>query len=48
MAIIGRRTDLELRDVYAAHGPELYRFALRQLGDGQAAEEAVHEVFLRA
>ncbi|MFJ8964730.1 sigma-70 family RNA polymerase sigma factor [Lentzea sp. NPDC102401] len=48
MAIIGKRADLDLRDVYAAHGPELYRFALRQLGDGQAAEEAVQEVFLRA
>ncbi|MFD4669639.1 sigma-70 family RNA polymerase sigma factor [Lentzea sp. NPDC058450] len=48
MAIIGKKTDLDLRDVYATHGPELYRFALRQLGDGQAAEEAVQEVFLRA
>jgi len=48
MAITGKRTDLDLRDVYAAHGPEIYRFALRQLGDGQAAEEAVQEVFLRA
>ncbi|WP_394613306.1 sigma-70 family RNA polymerase sigma factor [Lentzea sp. JNUCC 0626] len=48
MAIIGRRADLDLREVYAAHGPELYRFALRQLGDGPAAEEAVQEVFLRA
>ncbi|MET9227773.1 sigma-70 family RNA polymerase sigma factor [Lentzea sp. NPDC003310] len=48
MAIIGKRADLDLRAVYAAHGPELYRFALRQLGDGPAAEEAVQEVFLRA
>ncbi|MDX8048525.1 sigma-70 family RNA polymerase sigma factor [Lentzea sp. BCCO 10_0798] len=48
MAITGKRGDLDLRDVYAAHGPEIYRFALRQLGDGQAAEEAVQEVFLRA
>lgn len=48
MAIIGKRGDLDLRDVYAAHGPEIYRFALRQLGNGQAAEEAVQEVFLRA
>ncbi|MFD9701331.1 sigma-70 family RNA polymerase sigma factor [Lentzea sp. NPDC059081] len=48
MAIIGKRAELDLRAVYAAHGPEIYRFALRQLGDRQAAEEAVQEVFLRA
>ncbi|GLY46897.1 sigma-70 family RNA polymerase sigma factor [Lentzea sp. NBRC 102530] len=48
MAIIGKRAELDLRTVYAAHGPEVYRFALRQLGDRQAAEEVVQEVFLRA
>lgn len=40
--------DSGLRAAYAAHGPELYRFALRQLRDGGAAEEVVQEVFLRA
>ncbi len=58
MAIIGRRRaptpslDLGAEDgvraAYAAHGPELYRFALRQLGDEGAAQEVVQEVFLRA
>src|SRR3954447_10371641 len=40
--------DDGVRAVYAAHGPELYRFALRSLGDGGLAEEAVQETFLRA
>ena len=31
-------TELDVRSAYAAHGPELYRFALRQLGDGGAAD----------
>jgi RNA polymerase sigma-70 factor (ECF subfamily) len=39
---------LDVRDAYAAHGAELYRFALRQLGDGGAAQDVVQEVFLRA
>ena len=34
--------------VYRAHGPELYRFAMRSLGDAGLAEEAVQETFLRA
>ncbi|MCK2242754.1 MULTISPECIES: sigma-70 family RNA polymerase sigma factor [unclassified Crossiella] len=48
----GLATDLSadagLRAAYAAHGPELYRFALRQLRDEGTAQEAVQEVFLRA
>ena len=40
--------DAALRAVYDAHGPELYRFARRSLGDPGLAEEAVQEVFLRA
>jgi len=40
--------SLDVRAAYAAHGPELYRFALRQLGDGGAAQDVVQEVFLRA
>lgn len=39
---------LDVRAAYSAHGPELYRFALRQLGDGGAAQDVVQEVFLRA
>jgi RNA polymerase sigma-70 factor (ECF subfamily) len=33
---------------YAAHGHELYRFALRSLGDAGLAEEAVQTTYLRA
>jgi RNA polymerase sigma-70 factor, ECF subfamily len=39
---------LDVRQAYAAHGAELYRFALRQLGDGGTAQDVVQEVFLRA
>lgn len=42
------RDEDALRAAYNAHGGELYRFALRQLGDGTAAEHVVQEVFLRA
>jgi len=41
-------SDDGVRTVYAAHGPELYRFALRSLGDRGLAEEAVQETFVRA
>lgn len=37
-----------LRAAYAAHGGELYRLALRSLGDAGLAEEMVQETFLRA
>lgn len=37
-----------VREAYAAHGPELYRFTLRGLGDPGAAQDAVQETFLRA
>lgn len=38
----------ELRRAYAAHGGELFRFALRALNDRGAAEDVVQDVFLRA
>jgi DNA-directed RNA polymerase specialized sigma24 family protein len=38
----------DVRAAHAAHGAELHRFALRQLGDGGAAQDVVREVFLRA
>lgn len=37
-----------VRQAYAAHGPELYRFAARALGDPGAAQDVVQETFLRA
>jgi RNA polymerase sigma-70 factor (ECF subfamily) len=40
--------DDGLRAAYAAHGRELYRFALRGLGDAGAAQDVVQETFLRA
>jgi RNA polymerase sigma-70 factor (ECF subfamily) len=40
--------DGGLRAAYANHGPELYRFALRGLGDSGLAQDAVQETFLRA
>jgi RNA polymerase sigma-70 factor (ECF subfamily) len=40
--------DAGLRAAYSAHGAELYRFALRTLGDEWLAEDAVQETFLRA
>lgn len=44
----GLSDETELRAAYEAHGAELYRFALRQLGDDGAAQDVVQEVFLRA
>jgi RNA polymerase sigma-70 factor (ECF subfamily) len=44
----GLGDDTGLRAAYAAHGGELYGFAIRSLGDTGLAEEAVQETFLRA
>lgn len=37
-----------VREAYAAHGPELYRFAARAVGDSVTAQDVVQETFLRA
>jgi RNA polymerase sigma-70 factor, ECF subfamily len=42
------RNEQGLRAAHRAHAGELYRFALRGLGDRGAAEDVVQEVFLRA
>lgn len=43
---MGDERGIEL--AYQAHGAELYRFALRGLGDAGAAQDVVQETFLRA
>jgi RNA polymerase sigma-70 factor, ECF subfamily len=45
---IDLRDETALRAAHRAHAGELFRFALRRLGDRGAAEDAVQEVFLRA
>src|SRR3954452_5652957 len=40
--------EARVREAYAAHGGELYGFALRSLRDSGLAEEAVQETFVRA
>jgi len=40
--------DAAVHSAYAAHGGELFRFALRSLGDRGLAEDAVQETFVRA
>ena len=47
-SVTGLRDDADVRAAFAAHGAELYRFALRALGDTGAAEDVVQETFLRA
>lgn len=38
----------DVRRAYTTHAPELFRFALRGLGDRGHAEDAVQETFVRA
>ncbi len=40
--------DADLRVLYEAHAGELFGFAVRTLGEREAAEDLVQEVFLRA
>jgi RNA polymerase sigma-70 factor (ECF subfamily) len=40
--------DDSIREAYAIHAGELYRFARRALGDSGLAEEVVQETFVRA
>jgi RNA polymerase sigma-70 factor, ECF subfamily len=42
------RDENDLRAAHRAHAGELFRYALRSLGDRGAAEDAVQDVFLRA
>jgi RNA polymerase sigma-70 factor (ECF subfamily) len=42
------RGEEGIREAYAAHGRELFGFAMRSLSDRGLAEEAVQETFVRA
>lgn len=44
----GGEEEDALRSAYAAHGAELFRLALRSLGDRGLAEEVVQDTFVRA
>jgi RNA polymerase sigma-70 factor (ECF subfamily) len=44
---LGRGDEAALRDVYRAHRSALLRFARRLVGDPAAADDLVHEVFVR-
>lgn len=47
-SVVGLSDDEGIRAAYRAHGPELYRFVLRGLGDPGAAQDVVQEAFVRA
>ena len=44
---LARGDEAALRDVYRAHRSALLRFARRLVGDAAAADDLVHEVFVR-
>lgn len=46
--VAGLRNEDEVYAAYLLHGPELYRFVLRGLGDAGAAQDVVQETFLKA
>ncbi len=48
VAVAGLDDEHQVYAAYLLHGPELYRFALRGLGDTGAAQDVVQETFLRA
>ncbi len=47
-AVAGLRNEDEVYAAYLLHGPELYRFVLRGLGDPGAAQDVVQETFIKA
>ncbi|WP_323793254.1 sigma-70 family RNA polymerase sigma factor [Nocardioides sp.] len=48
VTVAGLRNEDEVYAAYLLHGPELYRFVLRGLGDAGAAQDVVQETFLKA
>ena len=47
-AVAGLSNEDEVYAAYLLHGPELYRFVLRGLGDQGAAQDVVQETFIKA
>ncbi|MAS56882.1 sigma-70 family RNA polymerase sigma factor [Nocardioides sp.] len=47
-AVAGLSNEDEVYSAYLLHGPELYRFVLRGLGDRGAAQDVVQETFIKA
>lgn len=47
-AVAGLSNEDEVYAAYLLHGPELYRFVLRGLGDRGAAQDVVQETFIKA
>ncbi|WP_201930922.1 sigma-70 family RNA polymerase sigma factor [Nocardioides donggukensis] len=48
VVVAGLGSEDEVYAAYLLHGPELYRFVLRGLGDAGAAQDVTQETFLRA
>ena len=48
VVVAGLNNEDEVYAAYLLHGPELYRFVLRGLGDPGAAQDVTQETFLRA
>ena len=46
--VAGLRNEDEVYAAYLLHGPELYRFVLRGLGDAGASQDVVQETFIKA
>lgn len=48
MALLAETVDITWQALYEAHGRPVYYLALRLLGDPTQAEDATHDVFLKA
>jgi len=48
VAVAGLADEEQVHAAYLLHGPELYRFVLRGLGDPGAAQDVVQETFVKA
>ena len=46
--VAGLADEDQVHAAYLLHGPELYRFVLRGLGDAGAAQDVIQETFLKA